>query len=245
MASLELRMSFNYNDPTIFPQKIPRFFVGLDRRMSYPCEMTNIMDTQERSHILVKKAQAGDRDAFGELFERYRERVAGLAQKRLGARLKRRVDEEDVVQEVMLRAFASLSHFRWSDGEAFFRWLSGIVGNVVHEAARAEKRDLLIPSDTIPADYVSNSRAMGRAERFDRLKVALDTLKPDHREVILLARIRRLPIEDVAKRMGRSPDAVGHLLRRAIKKLKIRFGDTDSFRLPDRSLLDEEEQNDD
>ena len=86
---------------------------------------------------------------------------------------------------------------------------------------------------------------MGRAERFDRLKVALDTLKPDHREVILLARIRRLPIEDVAKRMGRSPDAVGHLLRRAIQKLKISFGDTDSFRLPDRSLLDEEEQNDD
>ena len=145
---------------------------------------------------------------------------------------------------VLIMAGKYATFIRWSDGEAFFRWLSGILGNVVHEAARREKRDILIPSDTIPVDYVSNSRAMGRAERFDRLKVALDTLKPDHREVILLARIRRLPIEEVATRMGRSPDAVGHLLRRAIQKLKIGFGDTDSFRLPDRSLLDEEEQND-
>jgi hypothetical protein len=40
--------------------------------------------------------------------------------------------------------------------------------------------------------------------------------------------------------MGRSPDAVTHLLLRALDKLRESFGDTESLHLPPRSLEDQE-----
>jgi DNA-directed RNA polymerase specialized sigma24 family protein len=77
---------------------------------------------------------------------------------------------------------------------------------------------------------------MQRQERFDRLEAALDQLPPDYREVILLTQIRGFPIGDVATRMGRSRDAISMLLLRALRRLKLVFGTTDSLRLPDKSL---------
>ena len=204
------------------------------------------MDKQDRSQVLVARAQEGDRAAFDELVDRYRARVASLLRARLGGYLRTRVDVEDLLQEVFLRAFSCLTQFRWSEDEALFRWLSTIAGNVVHEIARIEKRELLLPSDeNLDTREVSPTRAFARHDRFDRLRTALDGLKPEYREVILLARIQRLPIKDVADRIGRPPRATTQLLLRALKKLKSSFGDTESLSLPDRSLLDEEVCSDD
>ena len=69
-----------------------------------------------------------------------------------------------------------------------------------------------------------------------RRRIALDKLSPEHREVIRLARIERLPGAEIARRMNRSPSAVAQLLSRALKKLRERFGDTESLSLPDRTL---------
>ena len=51
-------------------------------------------------------------------------------------------------------------------------------------------------------------------------------------------------ISKVAERMGRTPNAITLLLRRALEKLKSEFGDTESLSLPDRSLLDGEGSDD-
>lgn len=203
--------------------------------------MDAVMDAQQKSQVLVARAQKGDRAAFDELAERYRDRIASLIEARLGEGLRRRVDTEDLVQEVLLRAFSCLSQFRWSGNEALFRWLSTIARHVIYEVARREKRELILPSEGhLEARELSPSRIVGRDDRFERLKAAMDGLKPEYHEVILLARIRRLPMRDVAERMGRTPDAVAQLLRRALYALKCDFGSTESLGLPDRSLLDEE-----
>ncbi len=205
-----------------------------------------VMEQQDSSRILVSRAQEGDRAAFDQLVERYRPRIATLLRARLGEYLRARVDVDDLIQEVLLRAFSSLPQFRWSEDEAVFRWLSTIARNVVYEVARREKRDILLPSDEdLAASEAGASRIAERRERFDRLHSALQRLKSDHREVILLARIRRLPIREVAGRMDRTPDAIAQLLRRALQKLKSEFGDTESLSLPARSLLDPEETADD
>ena len=82
------------------------------------------------------------------------------------------------------------------------------------------------------AFYSRLATALG--ERFDRLQEALDSLVPDQREVILLARIERVPMAEVAVRLRRSPGAVAQLLWRALKNLREQFGDTESLHLPDR-----------
>ncbi len=188
---------------------------------------------------LILKAQGGDRRAFGELVEQHRGRLTALIHARLGPCLRNRVEIEDVLQEALLTALKSVDRFQYQEPDSFFRWLCGITVNVIYKVAAREKRKLLMPLDSDPAsDEVSPSRAGQRNERFDRLQASLSSLSPDHRQVILLARVERLPIKEVALRMNRSPEAVTQLLWRALRKLKESFGSTDSFHLPARRLED-------
>ena len=69
-----------------------------------------------------------------------------------------------------------------------------------------------------------------------RLQAAMERLSADHRQVIRLARIEKLPFKEIASRMKRSPGAVKLLLVRALRELKRGFGDTESLHLPDRKL---------
>jgi RNA polymerase sigma-70 factor (ECF subfamily) len=202
--------------------------------------MDALMEDHDKSQILVEKAQTGDRAAFDALVERYQDRVRAFLQSQLGDYLRTRVDIEDLLQEVLLRAFRCLPRFRWSGDDAFLRWVSRIARNHVYEVARREGKVLVLPCDEgIVAEGDPPSHALRRSERFDRLKKTLGNLKPHYREVIELARIRRLPIREVAARMGRTPPATSQLLQRALQELKAQFGETDSLSLPDRSLLDE------
>ncbi|HZN57409.1 MAG TPA: sigma-70 family RNA polymerase sigma factor, partial [Planctomycetota bacterium] len=78
--------------------------------------------------------------------------------------------------------------------------------------------------------------ALLREERFSRLEKAIGSLKASHREVIILARVRGLPLREIAAQMGSTSKAVSMLLVRAQRSLRAAFGHTDSFSLPARSL---------
>jgi RNA polymerase sigma-70 factor (ECF subfamily) len=195
-----------------------------------------------REPDIIEKAGAGDRAAFEELASAHRPRLEALVRTRLGSRLERFVELDDVVQETLLRAFRSIARYRPEDEDSFLRWLGGIANHVILEAAKRSRREVIVPLDVEPADgaQVSASRAARREERFARLEEALASLSPEHRQVVILARIERLPMKEVAARMGRTPGAAAQLLWRALQKLKETFGSTDSFRLPPRSLGDPE-----
>ena len=194
------------------------------------------MQGQDRIQELVESAQGGDASAFAKLARQYQERLEALVRSRLGPGLEQKIGVEDVVQETFLKAFESLSLFAWQGENSFLRWLSRIAVNVIRETARHEKRGLIIPLACEVADTgISQSKAMRREDRFDRLQNALDSVSPEHRQVILLARVERLPIKEVARRMNRSPEATTQLLWRAIQKLKGLFGDTESLHLLENS----------
>ena len=193
---------------------------------------------------LIRKAQDGDRSAFDQLAERHRSRVEAFIHSRLGAALRKKVEPDDILQETFLRAFRSLTRFEGRDDDSFFGWLCGIVVNAIYEVAKREKRDVIVPlADEPPSGEISASHAARRNERFDRLEESLNALSPDHRQVILLARVERLPMRTVAQKMNRSTKAATQLLWRALQKLKATFGSTDSFHLPPRSLTGEGDHN--
>lgn len=86
--------------------------------MTIACEL----ETRERTVVdLVLAAQDGDRDAFGELFERYRVQIVALARRRVSD-----ADEaEELAQDVFIKAMEKLSQLRVP--EAFGGWLRRIV----------------------------------------------------------------------------------------------------------------------
>lgn len=189
---------------------------------------------------LVERAQRGDRAAFDDLVRLESARLEAFVRARLGGSLARKTHIEDIVQESLLRAYRDFREFQLRDDDSFARWLCGIAGHVILEAASGHQRSRTVPLDfDVSADGTTPSHAARREERFDRLQDAMDSLSPEHQEVILLVRVEGLPIKEVARRMDRTPHAVSNLLLRASQKLKEILGETESLSLPDRRLQGE------
>ena len=66
-------------------------------------------------------------------------------------------------------------------------------------------------------------RFLMNEEELDKLEKAMDKLKPEHREVIVLAKIDRLSYKEIGERLSKSADAAGHLLLRAMEALTEAF----------------------
>ena len=199
------------------------------------------MEREDKIEVLVARAQQGDRAAFEAAIETLRSRLEGYVMTRIGGHLVGAVDMEDVCQETYAQALASLSCLRWRGPDSFLRWLNGIAEHVIVGIARQQQthaaRILYVERD-VQGDDPAPSAVLRRHERFLRLKDALDRLPRDYRDAIRLTRIEGLPVKEAANRMERTPKAVMHLLARGLKRLRDSFGDTESFTLPDRRLVD-------
>jgi RNA polymerase sigma-70 factor (ECF subfamily) len=218
------------------------------------------VDSRERCSVLIEEARQGSREALDALFKEYSSYLAALVRGEMGACLLQKVEHEDLIQETFHQAIRSFHQFRGEGEEQFRSWLGAIARHVVQGFARHLKtlkadigrevslQDPASPArsepgergDRLPAGDPSPSNILMQDERFERLKRALDSLSPDHRQVIALVRLEGLPVKEVARRMGRSPNATSVLLLRALLKLKEAFGSTDCFDLPPRNLQEKE-----
>jgi RNA polymerase sigma-70 factor, ECF subfamily len=107
---------------------------------------------------LVRAAQEGDRNAFGELFERYRFQIVALAKRRVGDN-----DEaEELAQDVFIKAMEKIDQLRVP--EAFGGWLR----QIVHRMAinRITRQGLSVACDpvTLEATCISDECPEGDAE---------------------------------------------------------------------------------
>ena len=202
------------------------------------------MTVEEPIAALIERAQAGDRSAFDGLVDRYRERLLGQIEARLGSKVRARIEAEDVLQETLTRAYQSIEKFRYQGEESFYSWLGTIAEHLIWNISQKQSSSYLELKSDVADDDASPSRNLRRHERFDRLEQALNRLSPDHREALVLSRFEGLKVTEIAARMNRSPNAVYKLLARAVLELKKDFGDTESLRLPDRTFRVEESSHD-
>lgn len=199
------------------------------------------MDSEEETTVLVARAQRGDRTAFETLVSIFRPRLEALVRSRLGAHLRAATTGDDIVQETLLEALRSIGGFRSTGDDAFMRWLGGIAEHLIRREFRRQLRDQRIRLDQRPGEETSPAKAARRRERMDRLRDAVARLSPDHRQVVLLARIEGLRVKEIARRMNRSETAIRNLLLRALRELAKAFGETESFGLPSGERLVDEE----
>ena len=195
------------------------------------------MTEQDQTHVLIEKAQRGDRTAFNALVVELHDRLRTAISRQLAGRQRKDIDAADVLQETFLRAFEGMDGFTWRGEDSLYPWLYGIARNVTRKLAEQSGRSqtLEIP-ERVPAEDVPPSKTARRNERFDRLERSLARLKPEYREVLRLARLEGLSVKEIAQRTGRTEFAIKHLLARALRQLRESFGDTESLHLPPRSL---------
>lgn len=187
----------------------------------------------------IERLRQGDTGAFTPLFEHYRPRLALLIHYRASPRLRSLVEVDDLVQETMLRASRQIDQFSYRGPGSFMHWLSRIAEHVIVDEARFHGRAKRQRGEEVPLRSESNpggaepavsltpSRIFERGEALRRLLDALETLPDNYRQAILLSRVECLRTDEVAKRMGKSRDAVAVLLHRALHRLREALGEAE------------------
>jgi RNA polymerase sigma factor (sigma-70 family) len=179
----------------------------------------------EQSELeLVKRAKAGDKEAFGTLVERYEPPMKRLALNMTGSR----EIAGELVQEAMLQAYLSLAYLR---NEASFKsWFYGITLNLARTYRRAAKVtytsldtiDSLKGDKFFPAEALSGDPP-GLAEKrelYRRLLIAISQLSPRNRDAIRLYYFEELSLPQIGLALGISAGAVKGRLHKARQALK-------------------------
>ncbi len=174
---------------------------------------------------LVERLRSGDQAAFKILYDRYFRRVYHFLDKRL----RNRADTEETVQEVFISVFSSIDSFR---GEApFAAWVFGITRRTLASRFK-RKRHPMIPltdvegkSGELPdRDAVGDPLAAYEyREQLDRMDVVMrEKLSDEQRQLVLRHHLEHQSIQDIAREMSKSEDAVKSNLYRARKLLLTR-----------------------
>ena len=180
------------------------------------------MDPPPIADLAVRAAQ-GDAAAFDALIRTQLDRLRGHVQRRLGQRVRARIECEDVVQETVLKACTAIHNFVWTGEGPFFRWLARIAEHVIWKASQKMDVPRLTLEPVAPGEPTPSTRS-ARQERAERLERAIADLSEDHRRVVRWTRLDGRPIAEVAELMNRSPNAVKKLLARALDELRRRYG---------------------
>ena len=194
----------------------------------------------ENLDTLIANAVSGDIDAMTRLLNHHGPGVERSLS--IGREWRSVLEPADVMQVTYLEAFIQITRYDPARSEPFRSWLQRIAENNLRDAVRGLQRqkrpqpsqrvypmaaghdtessllDLLGISSTTP------SRHADRRERSSRLEAALSALPDDYGRAVRLYDLQALPIEAVAKQMGRSPGAVHMLRARAHERLKDLLG---------------------
>lgn len=105
-------------------------------------------------HKLVSLSQAGDKNAFGLLVEKYQNRLYRMILRVI----KNPSVVEDLVQESLIKAYRSIASFRGDS--AFYTWLYKIGLNTARNYLSNAKRDVRIDESILPEDAENFSTAI-------------------------------------------------------------------------------------
>lgn len=157
---------------------------------------------------LVRAAQAGETEAYGELARRYQDRIYTV----ISGSIADREDALDLTQETFVKAYMALGRFRAEAG--FYTWLYRIAVHLCIDYNRKRQRrqeplpldqylqhdPSLEPEDTSPSR--NPERAAINVHLRAAIRTALRQLPEPFRTAIILHDVEGLSQEDVARIMG-------------------------------------------
>lgn len=161
--------------------------------------------SSDADFLMVEKAKTGDHKAFEILVRKYQGKVASVISRTVSDD---HAKVQDLVQEVFIKAYRALNSFR--NESAFFTWLYRIavntaknhvmMANKTHNAVEldAEEGEMVAPE---LRDYNTPESQLLRNELLDSLRVAIDALTPQMREVIIMRELQGKSYEEIARQV--------------------------------------------
>ena len=167
---------------------------------------------------LVRRAQGGDVNAIGELYDRHYTRIFRY----LWSRVRDERLAEDLTGEVFSRMITHLSSYR-SKGVPFQSWLYRIAHNLTVDHCRKEGQHHLVPLyyaeglERGKRDPVSIVEGQLTAERVEK---ALCQIDPIQQEVVVLRFLAGLSLREVAATLNKTVAAIKSLQHRGLVALR-------------------------
>jgi RNA polymerase sigma-70 factor (ECF subfamily) len=162
---------------------------------------------------LVRRARAGDREAFGLLAARHQDAVYRVVRGIVGDPS----EAEDVAQEVFLKAFGALGRFRGDSG--FFTWLYRIAVNEALRAARRRRHPASL-DEGLPVEAPPVPQPDEDGPSLALLERLLRKLPEEFRAIVVLRDIEGLPYREVAETLEIPMGTVMSRLFRARRELR-------------------------
>ena len=172
-------------------------------------------DIDEQS--LIERAKT-DKVAFGELYERYVDRIYNYIYYRTG----NSHEAEDLTARVFMRAMKHIDAYT-DQGVPFSAWLYRIARNMVANWYRDNSRRQMISLDDITQWHVGEEGAelaVQLREDKTNLLAAIQRLPSDRQELLVLKFVDQLPNAEIGDIMGRSEGAVKSLYHRTLAALR-------------------------
>jgi RNA polymerase sigma-70 factor (ECF subfamily) len=178
------------------------------------------MTQSERSQVaeseLIARAVEGDRPAYGELYERYLDRIYRY----IYYSVNDHDEAEDLTEIVFLKAWEALPRFRRAR-PGFQAWVYRIAHNAVIDRYRTRKPEVSLEQFVHLRDGSPMPESVVEMDQeIERLAVALGQLKPHWRQVVICRFISGLSHAETAKVTGLTQGHVRVLQYRALKQLR-------------------------
>lgn len=165
---------------------------------------------------LVAGIRESSEEHFNILYERYFQRVYGFVY----SRLRNRADAEEVVQETFTAVHRSIDAYRGRS--SLVSWIYGIARNTVNNhVRRAKVQELRLERAEEELQRSAHSLASCTPEEHLNLRRSAEAIRQRlssvadwHAEAFALRHMDNLPIDEIARRMSRSNDAVRSSLYR-------------------------------
>ena len=131
---------------------------------------------------LVRAAQAGDREAFGELFERFQPTVMAIAMRRL----RDHADAQELCQDVFVQAMQKIDQLRTP--EAFGGWLRQITVRMAINRAVRRAPAVSVEPEMLAATVIGEGTPLEdvlEVERQGQVRAGLDRLGEMDRDTLV------------------------------------------------------------
>jgi RNA polymerase sigma-70 factor (ECF subfamily) len=169
-----------------------------------------------RDADLIRRAAAGDRDAFGAIYERYRTGVYRFARLMTGSD----ATADDVTQEVFVTLMHTLPQYDLRRAD-LLTYLYGIARNVTRNRLRRERRFIPLDAAAGAADSRAGDpcAAVSHSQEIALLRRAIRQLPSRYREAIILCDVHGLSYADTARVLAVPVGTVRSRLSRARLRL--------------------------
>lgn len=192
----------------------------------------------ENGNELLIRAEAGEPKAIDELLRLHRNSILRMVSVRLHPRVRSRVDESDIVQEVLLDAAQRVQEFFTECSMPFSNWLRYIAELKIkqchrfhldtHKRSAKNEHQFGDENDSMSGIMASQIVAAGtepggvaeRNELMQKVTQVLDELNPIDREIICMRHFEHMENADVATVLNLDPSTSSSRYLRALARLK-------------------------